>query len=109
MAGKRSRAATKGLRPSKTITGAQRKARKINIAVARKAKKRKIAFMGKGRTFRSGDKITVSGKKGTVIPSKSMQAYVFRAKGSVKKAKRLGLKSTNYDRRLSGIDMMFIK
>jgi len=39
MAGKRSRAATKGLRPSKTITASQRKARKLNIEVARKAKK----------------------------------------------------------------------
>jgi len=38
--GRRSRAATKGLRPKKSITGAQRKARKVNIEIARKAKKK---------------------------------------------------------------------
>lgn len=43
-AGKRSRAATKGMRPTK-ITGAQRKARKINIEKARRSKKGGI---GKG-------------------------------------------------------------
>lgn len=38
--GKRSRAVTKGLKPKKSITGAQRKARKLNIEVARRAKKK---------------------------------------------------------------------
>lgn len=39
-AGKRSRAATKGLKPKKSITGAQRKARKLNIEKARRQKKK---------------------------------------------------------------------
>jgi len=48
-AGKRSRAATKGLRPSKTITGAQRKARQINIEKARRAKKKQAKQVSKSQ------------------------------------------------------------
>lgn len=50
MAGKRSRAATKGLRPSKTITGAQRKARQINIEKARRAKKKQAVESARGQS-----------------------------------------------------------
>lgn len=113
----------------KRITAKQRSARKINIEIARRHKKNKarkkagkkvsgalggarnptVALLGKKGKYYSGQKITVSGKKGTIIPNNKMQAYVFRAKGSVRKAKRLGFKSDHYDRRLSSIDEMFIK
>lgn len=48
MAGKRSRAATKGLRPKKVITAKQRAARKVNIEVARRAKKSGTKGSSKG-------------------------------------------------------------
>ena len=93
----------------KRITSKQRSARRKNIAVARASKKRSVAMMGKKGTYRSGMKISVGGKKGTIVPNNRKQAYVFRAKGSVRKAKRLGFKTDHFDRRLSGIDEQFIK
>ena len=95
---------------AKRITAKQRVARKKNIAIARShRKKASVALRGKKGTYMSGQKISVGGVKGTIIPSKGKQAYVFRAKGSVAKAKRLGFKRDYFDRRLSGIDEKFIK
>ncbi len=37
---RRSKAATKGLRPKKKITASQRRARKVNVAIAREAKRK---------------------------------------------------------------------
>jgi hypothetical protein len=51
--GRRSKAATKGLKPKK-ITSAQRRARKINIEVARRSKKRS------GKSHVKGERIVAS-------------------------------------------------
>ncbi len=78
---KRTQAATKGLKPKKTITASQRRARKINIEVARRARQmEKSNSLGSIKKFGQG--------KGTLksMDPLSREAKIKRIKDKVNRA-----------------------
>lgn len=89
MAGKRSRAATKGLRPSSQITGAQRKARKLNIEKARRAKKKGGGGFGSGARVSKADRASLTKRSGKIIARLSNKSPNLSVKGMSKRSPKL--------------------